>query len=90
MAVPIMDRAGHVGLVALVLTATTGDVKPAPSGSTAADAVTVTILSSNLADGSTIGEWGFSALVEVDGRCVLFDAGRYPETVLRKRTNARN
>ena len=83
MAVPIMDRAGHVGLVALFLTATTGDVKPAPSGSTAADAVTVTILSSNLADVATIGEWGFSALVEVDGRCVLFDAGRYPDTVLR-------
>ncbi len=43
MAVPIMDRASHVGLVALFLAATTGDVKPAPSGSTAADAVTVTI-----------------------------------------------
>lgn len=45
--------------------------------------VTVTVLSSNLADGGTIGEWGFSALVEVDGRCVLFDAGRHPDTVLR-------
>jgi len=45
--------------------------------------VEVTILSSNLADGSTIGEWGFSALVEVDGQCILFDAGRYPDTVLR-------
>ena len=48
-----------------------------------ADDVTVTILSSNLADGGTVGEWGLSALVEVDGRCVLFDAGRYPDTVLR-------
>jgi len=47
-----------------------------------ADDVTVTILSSNLASGSTVGEWGLSALVEVDGQCVLFDAGRYPETVL--------
>lgn len=45
--------------------------------------MTVTILSSNLADGATVGEWGFSALVEVDGRCVLFDAGRHPDTVLR-------
>lgn len=45
--------------------------------------VEVTILSSNLADGATIGEWGLSALIEVDGACVLFDAGRYPDTVLR-------
>ena len=48
-----------------------------------ADTVSVTILSSNLADGATVGEWGFSALAEVDGMCVLFDAGRYPDTVLR-------
>ncbi len=51
--------------------------------SNAAEKVTVTILSSNLANGGTVGEWGFSALVEVDDRCVLFDAGRYPDTVLR-------
>jgi 7,8-dihydropterin-6-yl-methyl-4-(beta-D-ribofuranosyl)aminobenzene 5'-phosphate synthase len=53
------------------------------TGETKARAVTVTILSSNLADGGTVGEWGFSALVRVDGRCLLFDAGRYPDTVLR-------
>ena len=45
--------------------------------------VSVTILSSNLANGKTIGEWGLSALVELDGRCILFDAGRYPDTVIR-------
>jgi 7,8-dihydropterin-6-yl-methyl-4-(beta-D-ribofuranosyl)aminobenzene 5'-phosphate synthase len=45
--------------------------------------VNVTILSSNLANGATIGEWGLSALVQVDGQCVLFDAGRHPDTVLR-------
>ena len=39
-----------------------------------AETVAVTILATNLADGGTIGEWGFSALVEVDGRCILFDA----------------
>ncbi|MEE2638564.1 MAG: MBL fold metallo-hydrolase [Acidobacteriota bacterium] len=48
-----------------------------------AEAVTVTILSSNLASGATVGEWGLSALVTVDGRCILFDAGRHPDTVLR-------
>lgn len=45
--------------------------------------VTVTILSSNLANGGTVGEWGLSAFVQADGQCVLFDAGRYPDTVLR-------
>ncbi|MEJ0054832.1 MAG: MBL fold metallo-hydrolase [Bacteroidota bacterium] len=41
----------------------------------------VTILSTMLAD-EGIGEWGFSALVEVDGRKILFDTGARPETVL--------
>jgi len=45
--------------------------------------VKVTVLSSNLANGATVGEWGLSALVEVDGNCILFDAGRYPDTVIR-------
>ena len=57
--------------------------RPAPSNAEVAEAVSVTILSSNLANGSTVGEWGLSALVEFDGQCVLFDAGRYPDTVLR-------
>jgi 7,8-dihydropterin-6-yl-methyl-4-(beta-D-ribofuranosyl)aminobenzene 5'-phosphate synthase len=48
--------------------------------------VRVTILSSNLANGNTVGEWGFSALVQVDGRCILFDTGRFPDTVLRNAT----
>ena len=51
--------------------------------SVATEMVAVTILATNLADGGTIGEWGFSALVEVDGRCILFDAGNFPDTVLR-------
>lgn len=48
-----------------------------------AEAVEITILSSNLANGGTVGEWGFSALVKADDKCILFDAGRYPDTVLR-------
>ena len=63
-------------LLALLLASTS-------AAATTAESVTVTILSSNLANEATVGEWGFSALVEVDGRCVLFDAGRYPDTVLR-------
>ncbi|MEO7987413.1 MAG: MBL fold metallo-hydrolase [Gemmatimonadales bacterium] len=30
-----------------------------------------------------MGEWGFSALVDVDGRRILFDTGLHPETVLQ-------
>ena len=41
----------------------------------------VTILSTMLAD-EGIGEWGFAALVEVDGRQILVDTGNYPQTVL--------
>lgn len=29
-----------------------------------------------------IGEWGFSALIEADGRKILFDTGAHPNTVL--------
>jgi 7,8-dihydropterin-6-yl-methyl-4-(beta-D-ribofuranosyl)aminobenzene 5'-phosphate synthase len=50
-----------------------------------ARAVKVTVLSTMLAgdpDGG-IGEWGYAALVEVDGQRILFDTGARPETVLR-------
>ncbi|TNE38588.1 MAG: MBL fold metallo-hydrolase [Alphaproteobacteria bacterium] len=47
-----------------------------------AQKVDIQILSTNLADGNTRGEWGLSALVKVDGRCILFDAGRFPDTVV--------
>ena len=36
-----------------------------------------------LTDRSGVGEWGFSALVETDGRRILFDTGARPETVLQ-------
>ncbi len=42
----------------------------------------VTVLSTMLADTVGIGEWGFAALVEVDGYRLLFDTGERPETVL--------
>ena len=44
-------------------------------------AVTITILSTNLAEEGR-GEWGFAALVEADGHKILFDTGTYPDTVL--------
>lgn len=41
----------------------------------------VTTLSTMLAN-KGIGEWGYSALIEVDGKKILFDTGNRPETVL--------
>jgi 7,8-dihydropterin-6-yl-methyl-4-(beta-D-ribofuranosyl)aminobenzene 5'-phosphate synthase len=43
----------------------------------------VTILSTMLAGGTAgVGEWGFAALVEVDGKKLLIDTGARAETVL--------
>ncbi len=47
----------------------------------AVDSVRVTILSTMLAE-EGVGEWGFAALVEVDGYRILFDTGARPNTVL--------
>ena len=40
-----------------------------------AGSLQVTILSTMLADGPGLGEWGFAALIEVDGHRLLFDTG---------------
>jgi 7,8-dihydropterin-6-yl-methyl-4-(beta-D-ribofuranosyl)aminobenzene 5'-phosphate synthase len=40
-----------------------------------------TMLSGNPRAG--IGEWGFAAIVEVDGQRILFDTGARPDTVLK-------
>lgn len=42
----------------------------------------ITVLSTMLTDHAGVGEWGFAALVEVDGRRILFDTGARPRTVL--------
>lgn len=43
--------------------------------------VRVQVLSTMLTDSKGIGEWGFAALVEADGRRILFDTGARPDTV---------
>jgi 7,8-dihydropterin-6-yl-methyl-4-(beta-D-ribofuranosyl)aminobenzene 5'-phosphate synthase len=43
----------------------------------------ITILSTMLADGNELGEWGFSALVEADGHRILFDTGAHTDVVLK-------
>jgi len=48
----------------------------------------ITILSTMLVGDTTgIGEWGFAALVDVDGHRMLVDTGAHPDTVIR---NARD
>ena len=44
-------------------------------------ALRIVVLSTMLAEAG-IGEWGFAALVEADGRTLLFDTGARPRTVL--------
>src|SRR5205814_1855989 len=41
----------------------------------------ILVLSTMLADPG-IGEWGYAAVVEVDGHRILFDTGSRPDTVL--------
>ncbi len=85
----------RVGIVLAALVAATAVRSPAHNpatvpgdGASAAGAlardVKVTVLSTMLAGdpGAGIGEWGFAALVEVDGRRFLFDTGARPDVVL--------
>ncbi len=64
-------------------------VAQAPSGSKSVSPsqihdLKITVLSTMLVgDKEGIGEWGFSALVEADGRRILVDTGARPETVLQ-------
>ncbi len=71
-------RSALLTLLALSTLALAGE--PAPQR---VKALTVTILSTMLADGETLGEWGFSALVEADGHRILFDTGAHSDLVLR-------
>ncbi len=64
-----------------------GQAQPVPSAfhtgsEKRVSALRVTVLSTMLADGRGIGEWGFAALVEADGHRLLFDTGHRPKTVL--------
>src|SRR5580658_7285433 len=43
----------------------------------------VRLLSTMLTSDEGYGEWGFAALVVVDGHRILFDTGAHPDTVLR-------
>jgi 7,8-dihydropterin-6-yl-methyl-4-(beta-D-ribofuranosyl)aminobenzene 5'-phosphate synthase len=70
-----------VPLVALLAAAPLG--QPArPAGGGVVSSLEIKILSTMLAD-QGFGEWGFAALVEADGRRILFDTGANDDTVQR-------
>ena len=74
---------GLIGLLfAVVAAAGAGPTAPARVQS-----LKITLLSTMLADGAELGEWGFSALVEVDGHRILFDTGAHSGLVAQ---NARS
>ena len=58
---------------------------PADAGGQPARAVKVTVLSTMLVGNAAagVGEWGFAAVLEVDGQRLLIDTGARAETVLR-------
>ncbi len=57
-------------------------LSPYPASAGQVKALKVTVLSTMLAD-QGLGEWGYSALVEADGRKFLFDTGTNPGLVLK-------
>jgi 7,8-dihydropterin-6-yl-methyl-4-(beta-D-ribofuranosyl)aminobenzene 5'-phosphate synthase len=73
----------RVAIATLALFGTLTATAPPLAGEGKARAAKVTVLSTMLADMTGIGEWGFAALVEVDGYRLLFDTGAREETVLR-------
>jgi 7,8-dihydropterin-6-yl-methyl-4-(beta-D-ribofuranosyl)aminobenzene 5'-phosphate synthase len=70
-------RRAFPGLVALLVWST------AVLSAGPVQSLRVTVLSTMLADGEELGEWGFAALVEADGRRLLFDTGAKPDVVRR-------
>jgi 7,8-dihydropterin-6-yl-methyl-4-(beta-D-ribofuranosyl)aminobenzene 5'-phosphate synthase len=69
-------RKGFGLILALMLLA------PLPALAAQVQALKITVLSTMLAD-KGFGEWGYSALVEVDGRKILFDTGANPDIALK-------
>jgi 7,8-dihydropterin-6-yl-methyl-4-(beta-D-ribofuranosyl)aminobenzene 5'-phosphate synthase len=78
--VPLVALTCFLGLIAAAL-AGRGQEARSPSPHRVSS-LEIRILSTMLAD-EGFGEWGFAALVEVDGRRILFDTGANEDTVSR-------
>jgi len=72
-----------LSLVSILLAAPVQTSTPAAPAAASArvKSLRIQILSTMLAD-EGIGEWGFAAIVDVDGQRILFDTGARPNTVL--------
>ena len=70
-----------LGLFAVFALTGLGAKADAPAGRV--HELKITLLSTMLADGAELGEWGFSALVEADGHRMLFDTGAHSDVVLK-------
>ena len=90
MTKPTAVRTAVMGSLAAVLMAAlavvpgrAGQAAPsaAPPPPARVQSLKIQILSTMLADDG-LGEWGFAAMVEVDGKRILFDTGARPSTVL--------
>jgi 7,8-dihydropterin-6-yl-methyl-4-(beta-D-ribofuranosyl)aminobenzene 5'-phosphate synthase len=68
-------------MIGLLLTQPWTTAYAADTGKQRVGELKITVLSTMLAD-EGIGEWGYAALVEVDGKRILFDTGARPQTVL--------
>ena len=83
-----LQRALAVVLVAML----PGSVWAQTRADVRVKALKVTVLSTMLVGGASasgIGEWGFAALLEADGRRMLIDTGARAETVLKNVTEMR-
>ncbi|WP_147159934.1 MBL fold metallo-hydrolase [Novosphingobium sediminis] len=76
-------RRWMVLLVAALTVLGGGGARAAESPAHTAQSVKVTTLSTMLTDYVGLGEWGYSALIEIDGRRILFDTGGNPDVVLK-------
>jgi len=74
-------------LVIGLLPTTLGLAESTPKAGDRVHALKITLLSTMLAEGEELGEWGFAALVEADGCRILFDTGAHADLVLK---NARS
>ena len=77
-----MYRLLNLGIL-FALSAHVFGAEPTPASRSEVKSLKITVLSTMLADGKELGEWGFAALVEVDGHRILFDTGAHPDVVLR-------
>jgi 7,8-dihydropterin-6-yl-methyl-4-(beta-D-ribofuranosyl)aminobenzene 5'-phosphate synthase len=73
----VLEIAGALGLLAIARPLSAAVASPRVGR------LRIRVLSTMLADGDMLGEWGYSALVEVDGHRFLFDTGAHPDVVLK-------